>query len=186
VFECIIEIVNEKGIIQVEYCKNRSSSKVFENFEFDKLQDMLLKKINYFYKIYIRQLKKNFPEINNLNDLIKIDIEEYQKNKSTKFNLDYENLSKKDDYEMNIETLLIMDFFREFDGINPLLKNQKSNKLDLNNLNQEISENNENEGNSNNKASNKNDNNQTLPEDNFTFLELSFEDKIKFLYFFCK
>ncbi len=83
---------------------------------------MLLKKINYFYKIYIRQLKKNYPEINNINDLIKIDIEEYQKNKSKKFNLDYENLSKKDDYEMNIETLLIMDFFREFDGINPLLK----------------------------------------------------------------
>lgn len=147
---------------------------------------MLLKKVNYFYKIYIRQLKKNYPDINNINDLIKIDIEEYQKNKLKKFSLDYENLSKKEDYEMNIETLLIMDFFREFEGINPLLKNQKSNKLDLNNLNQDISENNENEGLNQNKLFNRNENNQPLPEDYYTFLELTLEDKIKFLYFFCK
>ena len=159
----------------------RSNSKVFENFEFDKLQEMLLKKINYFYKIYIRQLKKNFPDLNSINDLLIKDIDEYKKNKITQYNLDYDNLSKRDDYEMNIETLLIMGFFREFDGRNPLIKNQISNKIDLNNLNQELES-----KEFDLKSQIKKDATLPLPEDYFTFLELSVEDKIKFLFFFCK
>ena len=155
----------------------RSNSKVFENFEFDKLQEMLLKKINYFYKIYIRQLKKNFPDLNSINDLLIKDIDEYKKNKITQYNLDYDNLSKRDDYEMNIETLLIMGFFREFDGRNPLIKNQISNKIDLNNLNQELES-----KEFDLKSQIKKDATLPLPEDYFTFLELSVEDKIKFYF----
>ena len=118
----------------------RPTSKVYENFEFDKLQEMLVKKISYFYKIYIRQLKKNYPDFNNINDLLKTDIEEYNKKKLTQYNLDYNNLSKNDDYEMNIETLLIMDFFREFESRNPLIKDQKVSKIDLSSINQELTE----------------------------------------------
>ena len=143
---------------------------------------MLLKKLNYFYKIYLRHIKKLYPDITNMNELVAEDIKDYHTYKDTKFNLDVENLSRKIDYEMNIENLLILDFFREMDGRNPLAKNNTIHN-NLNDLNDSDNEKNNKIQDSTNKPNTAN--NQNI-EDFYNFNEIVLQDKIKILYFMCK
>jgi len=145
---------------------------------------MLIKKIDYFYKLYLRQLKKQYPEITNLNDLIELDINESNIYNSSKFNLSAENLENKVLWDLDLQVLMILDFFRKFKGRNPLVKYNKINKnndIDL------LTIENNNEIDDERKVDEANDESgKDQNEFYYTFKELSVSDKVEILYFFCK
>jgi hypothetical protein len=163
----------------------KPTSKIGENFEISKFQEMILKKIHFFYKTYIRHLKK----INNINDnsrvyeLIKKDVEEYNlKKDKDRYALNTENLSDNQFEDMDIKNLMIVDFFRSLGGRNPFLKSSmQTEKMELylnnekededagNKINVEVVESKE----------------ENLMEDYLTFNELSLKDKVDILLFFC-
>jgi hypothetical protein len=163
----------------------KPTSKIGENFEISKFQEMILKKIHFFYKTYIRHLKK----INNINDnsrvyeLIKKDVEEYNiKKDKDRYALNTENLSDNQFEDMDIKNLMIVDFFRSLGGRNPFLKssmqtekmemylnNEKEDEDAGNKVNVEVVESKE----------------ENLMEDYLTFNELSLKDKVDILLFFC-
>ena len=161
----------------------KPTSKIGENFEISKFQEMILKKIHFFYKTYIRHLKK----LNNINDnsrvyeLIKKDVEEYNlKKDKDRYALNKENLSDSQFEDIDIKNLMIVDFFRSLGGRNPFLKSSlQSEKMELylNNekddedarMNVEVVETKE----------------ENLMEDYLTFNELSLKDKVDILLFFC-
>ncbi len=161
----------------------KPTSKIGENFEISKFQEMILKKIHFFYKTYIRHLKK----LNNINDnsrvyeLIKKDVEEYNlKKDKDRYALNKENLSDSQFEDIDIKNLMIVDFFRTLGGRNPFLKSSlQSEKMELylNNekddedarMNVEVVETKE----------------ENLMEDYLTFNELSLKDKVDILLFFC-
>jgi len=102
----------------------KPNSKVFENFEFSKLQEMLLKKINYFYKTYIRYLKRIYEltDNNKIYEIIKKDVTEFNQ-KTEKYNLTSGNLDEKDYDDLDLKNSMIVEFFRNLSGRNPFLKN---------------------------------------------------------------
>ena len=140
---------------------------------------MLIKKIEYFYKIYIRQLKRQYPEINNLNDLIQIDLTESKANNEIKFNLNTENLENKVLWDVDFKILIILEFFREFNGRNPFIKNSNKESIDaiLVGAENEIELEEENK---------KVDEMMIYEEYWYSFLDLSIKEKIEIIYFFCK
>lgn len=167
----------------------KPNSKVFENFEFSKLQEMLLKKINYFYKTYIRYLKRinELTDNNKIYEIIKKDVNEFNQ-KTDRFNLTSMNLEEKDYDDLDLKNSMIIEFFRNLSGRNPFLKNtiqvdNMENYLNMDDDNKEQNQNQIEEVNPNIF-----NNNQIDPymQDYKTFNDLSIKDKIEILFFFCK
>ena len=165
----------------------KANCKVFENFEFAKLQEMLLKKINYFYKTYIRHLKRNYGINNNYEifDVIKKDVLEFRQ-KVNRFTLNSNNLEEKEYDDMDLKNSLIIELFRNLNGRNPFLKNNieggnMENFLDINDENEKDCGFNED-------AFDNKVNNFTDPflQDYLSFNDLNLKDKVEILYFFCK
>jgi hypothetical protein len=170
----------------------KPTSKIGENFEVAKFQEMMLKKIHFFYKSYIRHLKK----LNGVNDnskvyeLIKKDVEEYRETKDKdRYALNVENLSDNQYEDMDIKNLMIVDFFRSLGGRNPFLKSSmQGEKMDMY-LNG--GEEKEDEGKIIEKVQEvdnkdqKDQKEENYIQDYLTFNELSLKDKIDILLFFC-
>lgn len=168
----------------------KPNSKVFENFEFSKLQEMLLKKINYFYKTYIRYLKRVYEltDNNRIYEIIRKDILEF-KQKTDRFSLTTGNLEEKDYEDLDLKNSMIIEFFRNLSGRNPLLKNtiQADNMdkfLNMDDDNKELHIPNPEENNPN--ANNYNMEMYAYSSDYLTFNELMLRDKVEILFFFCK
>jgi hypothetical protein len=159
----------------------KPNSKVFENFEFPKLQEMLLKKINYFYKTYIRYLKKinNTTDNSRIYELINQDINNYNKHQLNRFCLTRENLSETEFDDCDMKNLMIIEFFRGLGGRNPLLKT--STIIDKDKMERFLTLDDGGE------EGGKEEEKQLLPysDDYLTFNELSMKDKIELLFFFC-
>jgi hypothetical protein len=168
----------------------KPNSKVFENFEFSKLQEMLLKKINYFYKTYIRYLKRIY-ELNDNNKIYEIilkDVTDFNQ-KTDRFNLTSVNLDVKDYDDLDLKNSMIIEFFSNLSGRNPFLKNtiqvdNMENYLNMDNDHKEQNATNIEES----IANIYNITNQGDPymQDYKTFNDLSIKDKIEILFFFCK
>lgn len=162
----------------------KPNSKIGENFELAKFQEMLLKKIHYFYKTYIRHVKKinGVTDNSRVYELIKIDVDEYnEKKEKEKWALNATNLGDKQYDDMDLKNLMIVEFFRELGGRNPFLKmTMQGDKMDMY-LNQEDEY----------KAGAKADNdinaqaNNESNEDYLTFNEISLQEKVEILFFFC-
>ena len=138
----------------------------FSQNEINKLNEILFKKINFFYKTYIRYLRRlyNMSDLSNIFEIIKTDIENF-KNRSDPFALTKDNLNDKCYNDLDIKTMLIINFFRELGGNNPL--HTISSKIMMEKMlsNKEVDFNDE--------------------SDYVSFSELSIENKVNFLYFFC-
>lgn len=167
----------------------KPNCKVFENFEFGKLQEMLLKKINYFYKTYIRYLKRIYElnDNNKIYEIIQKDVMDF-KQRINRFNLDAANLEEKEYEDLDLKNSMIIEFFRNLRGRNPFLKDniQTDNMdkfLDMNDEQDKEKEINNGEVYHNNEIYNNND---PYLQDYLTFNELSLKDKIEVLFFFCK
>lgn len=167
----------------------KPNSKVFENFEFSKLQEMLLKKINYFYKTYIRYLKRIYEltDNNKIYEIIKKDVTDFIQ-KTDSFNLTSVNLDEKDYEDLDLKNSMIIEFFRNLSGRNPFLKNtiqvdNMDNYLNMDDDNKEPNAANLEEMNANNFNTNEID---PYMQDYKTFNDLSIKDKIEILFFFCK
>lgn len=152
----------------------KPSSKVYENFEYSKLQEMLLQKINYFYKQYIRYLKRmnSISDNSKVYEFIKKDIEDFENSGGfdERNNLTCGNLSEKCYDEMDMKNLMIVDFFRSLKGKNPFLKQDQGDSNMQRLLSQDESE---------NQVTN------NYSEDYYTFNELSLKEKVEVLFFFC-
>ena len=155
------------------------------------LNEELLKKMNYFYKIYIRYLKKiyNVTESSKLLDMIKEDIEIYN---STKYENDFYsftkfNLSNKYYDDCDIKTELIVKLFRDLNGEHPLRNINTSQELEI------LMSNKDNEKNNQNYQSTTEvidiNNNSIISEENNsgikTFESLKTKQKVILLMFFC-
>ena len=120
----------------------KPNSKIGENFDFSKLHEMLLQKINYFYKTYIRHIKKiqNVLDNTKVFEYIRQDVEEFIKNEKEKYSFSSKNLSDKNYSDLDLKNLMIINFFRCLGGRNPFLKsNMAGETMDLF-LNQEEKE----------------------------------------------
>ena len=93
----------------------------FSENEINKLNGILFKKINFFYKTYIRYLRRiyNMTDLSNIFEIIKTDIDNF-KNRADPFSLTKDNLNDKCYNDLDIKTMLIVNFFRELGGNNPL------------------------------------------------------------------
>jgi len=167
----------------------KPNSKIFENFEFSKLQEMLLKKINYFYKTYIRYLKRvyDLTDNNKIYEIIKKDVLEFNQ-KSDKYNLTSVNLEEKDYDDLDLKNSMIIEFFRNLSGRNPFLKNtiqvdNMDNYLNMDDDNKEQIINCNESSNINTYNANQID---SFMQDYLTFNDISMKDKIEILFFFCK
>ena len=155
------------------------------------LNEELLKKMNYFYKIYIRYLKKiyNVTESSKLLDMIKEDIEIYN---STKYENDFYsftkfNLSNKYYDDCDIKTELIVKLFRDLNGEHPLRNINTYQELEI------LMSNKDNEKNNQNYQSTTEvidiNNNSIISEENNsgikTFESLKTKQKVILLMFFC-
>ena len=80
--------------------------------DIQKLNENLVKKINYFYKIYIRYIKKSYAlaNLSTIIDAIQQDIDLY-KNRKDPFALTTSNLSENIYDDLDTKTFLIIDFF---------------------------------------------------------------------------
>jgi len=138
----------------------------FSEIDINKLNENLFKKINFFYKTYIRYLRKayNITDLSNIFEIIKTDIDNF-KNRADPFALTRENLNYKCYDNIDIKTMLIINFFRELGGNNPLHRISSIQMMEK-------------------MLSNKEDD---FPEesDYVPFSLLSIENKVNFLYFFC-
>lgn len=168
----------------------KPNSKVFENFEFSKLQEMLLKKINYFYKTYIRYLKRLYEltDNNKIYETIITDLHEH-KQKTDKFKLTSANLDEKDYDDIDLKNSMIIEFFRNLSGRNPFLKgniqvDNMEKYLNMDEDNKKINI----ENNLNNPYNTTAQENpcESFIHDYLTFNDLSLKDKIEILFFFCK
>jgi hypothetical protein len=155
------------------------------------LNEELLKKMNYFYKIYIRYLKKiyNITDSTKLLDMIKEDTEIYN---STKYENDFYsftkfNLSNKYYEDCDIKTELIVKLFRDLNGEHPLRNINTSQELEI------LMSNKDNEKNNQNYQSTTEiidiNNNSVISEENNTgvktFESLKTKQKVILLMFFC-
>ena len=155
------------------------------------LNEELLKKMNYFYKIYIRYLKKiyNVTESSKLLDMIKEDTEIYN---STKYENDFYsftkfNLSNKYYDDCDIKTELIVKLFRDLNGEHPLRNINTYQELEI------LMSNKDNEKNNQNYQSTTEvidiNNNSIISEENNsgikTFESLKTNQKVILLMFFC-
>ena len=164
---------------------------IFNQENLIQLNEELLKKINYFYKIYIRYLKKiyNITDSTKLLDMIKEDTEIYN---STKYENDFYsftkfNLSNKYYDDCDIKTELIVKLFRDLNGEHPLRNINTSQELEI------LMSNKDNEKNNQNYQSTTEiidiNNNSVISEENNTgvktFESLKTKQKVILLMFFC-
>ena len=138
----------------------------FSENEINKLNGILFKKINFFYKTYIRYLRRvyNMTDLSNIFEIIKTDIDNF-KNRADPFSLTKDNLNDKCYNDLDIKTMLIVNFFRELGGNNPLHTISSQIMMEKMLSNKEVDFNDE--------------------SDYVSFSELSIENKVNFLYFFC-
>ena len=164
---------------------------IFNQENLIQLNEELLKKINYFYKIYIRYLKKiyNVTESSKLLDMIKEDTDIYN---STKYENDFYsftkfNLSNKYYDDCDIKTELIVKLFRDLNGVHPLRNISTAQELEI------LMSNKDNEKNNQNYQSTTEvidiNNNSIISEENNTgvktFESLKTKQKVIILMFFC-
>ena len=139
------------------------------NVDVNKVNELLLKKVNYFYKTYIRYLKKAYSltDMTKIFEIINQDVAQY-KNRADPFAFTIANISDKFYDDLDTKTFLIIDFFRDLGGVNPLIKTQTYDMME------QIMSNNHQE-----------EDKGEFNEEYVSFCDLSIKQKIKFLYFFC-
>lgn len=139
------------------------------NVDVNKVNELLLKKVNYFYKTYIRYLKKAYSltDMTKIFEIINQDVAQY-KNRADPFAFTIANISDKFYDDLDTKTFLIIDFFRDLGGVNPLIKTQTYDMME------QIMSNNHQE-----------EDKGEFNEEYVSFCDLSVKQKIKFLYFFC-
>ena len=181
----------EKSSNNITQKDKEINNAIFNQENLIQLNEELLKKINYFYKIYIRYLKKiyNVTESSKLLDMIKEDTEIYN---STKYENDFYsftkfNLSNKYYDDCDIKTELIVKLFRDLNGEHPLRNINTSQELEI------LMSNKDNEKNNQNYQSTTEiidiNNNSVISEENNTgvktFESLKTKQKVILLMFFC-
>ena len=181
----------EKSSNNITQKDKEINNAIFNQENLIQLNEELLKKINYFYKIYIRYLKKiyNITDSTKLLDMIKEDTEVY---KSTKYENDFYsftkfNLSNKYYDDCDIKTELIVKLFRDLNGEHPLRNINTSQELEI------LMSNKDNEKNNQNYQSTTEiidiNNNSVISEENNTgvktFESLKTKQKVILLMFFC-
>ena len=181
----------EKSSNNITQKDKEINNAIFNQENLIQLNEELLKKINYFYKIYIRYLKKiyNITDSTKLLDIIKEDTEVYN---STKYENDFYsftkfNLSNKYYDDCDIKTELIVKLFRDLNGEHPLRNINTSQELEI------LMSNKDNEKNNQNYQSTTEiidiNNNSVISEENNTgvktFESLKTKQKVILLMFFC-
>ena len=181
----------EKSSNNITQKDKEINNTIFNQENLIQLNEELLKKINYFYKIYIRYLKKiyNITDSTKLLDMIKEDTEIYN---STKYENDFYsftkfNLSNKYYDDCDIKTELIVKLFRDLNGEHPLRNINTSQELEI------LMSNKDNEKNNQNYQSTTEiidiNNNSVISEENNTgvktFESLKTKQKVILLMFFC-
>ena len=181
----------EKSSNNITQKDKEINNAIFNQENLIQLNEELLKKINYFYKIYIRYLKKiyNITDSTKLLDMIKEDTEVYN---STKYENDFYsftkfNLSNKYYDDCDIKTELIVKLFRDLNGEHPLRNINTSQELEI------LMSNKDNEKNNQNYQSTTEiidiNNNSVISEENNTgvktFESLKTKQKVILLMFFC-
>ena len=167
--------------------KEKENNNVFNEENLIQLNETLLKKLNYFYKVYVRYLKRinNITEASNL-EMIKKDVEIYNNTKYTNdfYSFTKENLSNKYYDYCDIKTELIVKLFRDLNGEHPLRSITNNHELEILMSNKDIE--------MNNSKYNKNndvielDTNEDNTNKNFkTFESLKTKQKVTLLMFFC-
>ena len=167
--------------------KEKENNNVFNEENLIQLNETLLKKLNYFYKVYVRYLKRinNITEASNL-EMIKKDVEIYNNTKYTNdfYSFTKENLSNKYYDYCDIKTELIVKLFRDLNGEHPLRSITNNHELEILMSNKDIE--------MNNSKYNKNndvielDTNEDNTNKNFkTFESLKTKQKVILLMFFC-
>ena len=167
--------------------KEKENNNVFNEENLIQLNETLLKKLNYFYKVYVRYLKRinNITEASNL-EMIKKDVEIYNNTKYTNdfYSFTKENLSNKYYDYCDIKTELIVKLFRDLNGEHPLRSITNNHELEILMSNKDTE--------MNNSKYNKNndvielDTNEDNTNKNFkTFESLKTKQKVTLLMFFC-
>ena len=176
---------NEKYNNQKEKDNNNN---VFNEENKIQLNETLLKKLNYFYKVYVRYLRKiyNITELSKSLDMIKNDIEIYNNNKyeNDYYSFTKQNLSNKYYDDCDIKTELIVKLFRDLNGEHPLRPISNYHELEILMSNKDVELTNSNYKKDNIiEIDNNDDNNNT---NNFkTFESLKTKQKVTLLMFFC-
>ena len=152
------------------------------------LNETLLKKLNYFYKVYVRYLRKiyNITESSKSLDMIKNDIEIYNNNKyeNDYYSFTKQNLSNKFYDDCDIKTELIVKLFRDLNGEHPLRPISNYHELEILMSNKDVELTNANYKKSNTIEIDNNDENNNI--NNFkTFESLNTKQKVILLMFFC-
>ena len=152
------------------------------------LNETLLKKLNYFYKVYVRYLRKiyNITESSKSLEMIKNDIEIYNNNKyeNDYYSFTKQNLSNKFYDDCDIKTELIVKLFRDLNGEHPLRPISNYHELEILMSNKDVELTNANYKKSNSIEIDNNDENNNI--NNFkTFESLNTKQKVILLMFFC-
>ena len=181
----------EKPSNNITQKEKEINNSVFNQENLIQLNEELLKKLNYFYKIYVRYLKKiyNVTESSKLIEMIKNDVEIYN---NTKYENDFYsftkfNLSSKYYDDCDIKTELIVKLFRDLNGEHPLRNITTYQELEI------LMSNKDNDKNNNNYQSTTEvidiNNNSIISEENNsnlkTFESLKTKQKVILLTFFC-
>ena len=168
--------------------QKENNNNVFNQDNLIQLNEILLKKLNYFYKVYVRYLKKiyNITESSESLKMIKNDVEIYNNNKYSNdyYSFTKQNLSNKYYEDCDIKTELIVKLFRDLDGEHPLrpISNYHELEILMSNKDTEMANSNYNKNNVIELDSNEDNNNTT----NFkTFESLKTKQKVILLMFFC-
>ena len=165
-----------------------NNNNVFTEDNLIQLNETLLKKLNYFYKVYVRYLKKiyNITEPTKSLEMIKNDIDIYNNNKYSNdfYSFTKQNLSNKYYDDCDIKTELIVKLFRDLDGEHPLrpISNYHELELFMSNKDTEVTNSNYNKNNNIIEL----DGNEENNNNNFkTFETLKTKQKVLLLMFFC-
>ena len=181
----------EKNNITITQKEKEINNAVFTPENLIQLNEELLKKMNYFYKIYVRYLKKIYDVTENskLIEMIKNDTEIYNNTKYTNdfYSFTKYNLSNKYYDDCDIKTELIVKLFRDLNGEHPLRNITNYQELEI------LMSNKDNEKNKENYQSTTEvidiNNNSIISEENNTniktFENLKTKQKIILLSFFC-
>ncbi len=180
---------NEKNNSIHNTQKDKENNNIFNEDNLVQLNETLLKKLNYFYKVYVRYLRKiyNITESSKSLEMIKNDIDIYNNTKYTNdfYSFTKQNLSNKFYDDCDIKTELIVKLFRDLDGEHPLrpISNYHELEILMSNKDTEMTNSNYNKNNVIDLDSNTENNNNT---NNFkTFESLKVKQKVTLLMFFC-
>ena len=165
-----------------------NNNNVFNEENLIQLNETLLKKLNYFYKVYVRYLRKiyNITESAKSLDMIKNDIEIYNNNKFQNdfYSFTKQNLSNKFYDDCDIKTELIVKLFRDLEGEHPLRPISNYHELEILMSNKDVELTNANYNKNNSSEVDNNGENSNI--NNFkTFESLKTNQKVILLMFFC-